>query len=171
MRLETAALHWLLYTQRCHYACCERPPRGCIGQPDIIGITRDRKLTEIEVKRSISDFRANSLKQHVQYREVMMHLWPNQFYFCVPVSLLPKVKAILPAWAGLLVGGCNGSEPYLNIVKVAPPNRLSEKLSTKECVQMARCMANHLAAVEKRYDNVVQEWKHGRDISQVEYQI
>jgi hypothetical protein len=162
MRLETSALHWLLYKHNCHYAVCERPPRGCVGEPDVIGVRRDRKLVEIEVKRSVSDFRANSQKQHVKRRDIYLNLWPVQFYFCVPPALVPKVTPILPQWSGLLCGGCDGRDPYLNVIKNAPTNAASTPLSLREAVAMARCMANHVAAAEKRYDDVVKEWRKGR---------
>jgi hypothetical protein len=156
MRLETRAIHWLLYTRDCRFAVCERTPRHT-GIPDALGVTDARLLVEIEIKRSVSDFRANAHKWHVANRALHIHRWPYQFYFLVPSELVTKVEAMLPEYAGLMT---NDEHP-LRVVKIAPKNRESKRLSVKECVKLARCMANHSAALMKQADTRAEREQFG----------
>lgn len=167
MRLETRALHWLLYKGGCHYAVCERSPRPITGEPDVLGVKAGRRMVEIEIKRSVSDFRANAKKRHVVNRDIYIDRWPYQFYFLVPLALKNKVLPILPSWAGLMTD----ESFYVQIEKVAPINKLSKRLTVKECLRLARNLANHSASVEQRFDNVFQQWKEGRWWPECEYHI
>lgn len=158
MSLETRAIHWLLYEGRCHYAVCERSPRKLTGEPDVLGVRAGRRLVEIEVKRSISDFKANAGKRHVAQREMYLQQWPYQFYFLVPEALVAKIQPLLPSYAGLM----SDTFYYVRVHKVAPVNKESRRLTVSECVRLARCMANHSASLMKRNDEIWNslEWKH-----------
>jgi hypothetical protein len=167
MSLESRAIHWLLYGNRFWLACRERVPRYGLGQPDVIGVRNNRNFTEIEIKRSVSDFRANAKKCHVINRDLNLHRWPRQFYYCVPSNLIDKITPMLPDWAGLL----SDSELWLKVEKEAPINKASQRVSVKECIKLARCMANYCAACERKIDTLTQRFKDGQWQDEAEYLI
>jgi hypothetical protein len=151
MRLETRALHWLMYTRDCLFALRERSPRHCCGEPDALGVTRGRYLIEVEIKRTMSDFRANAKKWHVAGRDWHLNLAPREFWFLLPAALVAKAATELPPFAGLLSD--DGGKSYCREVVAAPKNTESKRLSVKECVKLARCLGNNLMAAEKRCDS------------------
>lgn len=150
MNLELLALRWLLYEKRCEIAICERSPRSLwCGQPDVLGITKARYTIEIEIKRSLSDFRADSDKPSRKYRhsenpnlDKLLSKLPKQFYYLVPAELQARVELILPAWAGLMIPPRPGNSEWLHMCKVAPVNRESKRLAVKECCRLVRMVAN-----------------------------
>ena len=158
MSLETVAMHWLAYEKKCHCVINERSPRYGIGSPDVLGITKDRFLIEIEIKRSVSDFKINAQKHHIINREHWIKTAPRQFYFFVPEDLLQKVETITPEWAGL---ACLKDGYNFAISKQAPVNRESQRLSLKECVKLFRCASNQLVSQSKIIERLKDEWKLG----------
>lgn len=159
MRLEYIALRWLLYEKKCHAALYERSPCSCLwSRPDVLGVTKARFLIEVEVKRSLSDFKANSKKHHVRNREDYLHRWPKQFYYFVPEALALKVQPLVPDWAGL----AKSNGVTFEVVKVAPDNNLSRRLNVKECAQLFRCQSNQLAAAESNLERMRQSFRDGQ---------
>ena len=59
-------------------------------EADFIIMTPNGYLTEIEIKRSFEDFKADFKKEHRHNDEKIYH-----FYFCVPEIILDKVKSYL----------------------------------------------------------------------------
>ena len=139
--MEYAAMRWLWLEKDCHYLLEQRSPRYQNGSPDVIGVTCRRKVIEIEIKRSMSDFRADFKKPHRVNRHLFLDEMPNQFYYMVPENLVDKVLPELPDWAGLIRWRFG---PVVEVVKVSPVNKLSKKLSINECVRMTRMMVNHM---------------------------
>jgi hypothetical protein len=142
-RMENIALRWLAYEKKCLAVLHERTPRYCSGQPDVLGVTKGRYLIEVEIKRSLSDFRANAKKYHVRNRDCFIQNQPRQFYFFVPESIVEKCKAELPPWAGLAK---LQHEVAFNVVVQAPVNNQSRRLSVKECVKLFRNMTNQIVS-------------------------
>ena len=142
MNMELMVMRWLWIQQRCHYVCEQRCPRYFCGSPDVIGVTRSRYVTEIEIKRSLSDFKADSDKWHRKNRDLYLKQQPRLFYYAVPVDLVEKVKPLLPEWAGLLKCNPDLIEPVVEVD--APVNKLSKRLEIKECVKLARQMVSHM---------------------------
>ncbi len=101
-RMRAAAIGWLRYEQRCFLVCWERTPLWSSCRPDLIGVERDRRLIEIEFKQSLSDFKANSRKRGIQFRELSGVGKPLRFYFAVPRKLVSRVKPFLPDGCGLM---------------------------------------------------------------------
>ena len=147
--LELLALRWLRFEKNCPIAMRERTPRYCTGQPDVLGITKHRYLLEVEIKRSVSDFRANEDKRHVKNRDIYISKWPKQFWFCVPADLADRVMPLLPEYAGLLRAPRDDERPIIHCVKHAPVNQASERLTIKEAAKLAHCMANHILSAEQ----------------------
>lgn len=145
MNLELLALRWLLYEKRCLIALRERSPRSVwCGEPDVLGLTKSRHTVEIEIKRSLSDFRADGRKRSRQelFRntERARSLLPRQFYYLVPPELVGRVQEELPTWAGLM--RLAKGEWALTVIKDAPVNPDSTRLSVKECCRLVRMVAN-----------------------------
>lgn len=148
--LELFGYEWLRYQSKCMIIVTERSPREAwAGRPDLLGITKGRFLIEIEVKRTMSDFRANAKKTHILHRTLLgdkhATMYPRQFYFLVSESIADKALPECPEWAGLLQANCG----RVFVSKRAPINRLSRKLSVKECVYMA-CAQSNLTAQQMR---------------------
>jgi len=151
--LELMAMRWLWLDRKCKIVLEQRSPRYWTGHPDVIGVTTSRHLLEIEIKRSVSDFRADAFKHHRLPATRQFHIaeQPRQFYYLAPRDLIEKILPILPTWAGLMKpdGGGYSAE----VVKVAPVNAASKKLSLKECVKLARLMTNHMMTYAKHCEN------------------
>ena len=59
-------------------------------EADLVIMTKSGYLTEIEIKRSWEDFKADFKKDHEHYDERVYN-----FYYCVPESILGKVLEFL----------------------------------------------------------------------------
>lgn len=91
--LKTEAIAWLRYIRRCHLVCTEVGPYNS----DCWGLSDDR-LTEVETKISMADFKADFRKdKHAVYSRQTQNYYgvPNTFYFCVPESLGDKALEFL----------------------------------------------------------------------------
>lgn len=145
---RAAIAGWLRYERRCVMVCWEREILGLDSRrPDMIGVTRDRHVVEVEIKRTMADFRANGKKKY--------HRWanrdeysPRQFYFFVLPEMVEAATAELPSGAGLLttlprkVYGV----PRIMAVVSAPVNKRSPRLDLRT---MARMVEHQTAAVQK----------------------
>jgi hypothetical protein len=100
--LELMAMRWLWLDRNCHYVLRELSPRYSLGKPDVLGVTKDRYLTEIEIKRSVSDFRSDSRKWCRRNRDLNLKSMPKQFYYLMPSTLADKLVSEIPDWAGLV---------------------------------------------------------------------
>lgn len=150
-RLEWYGAHWLKWERRCIFLLMERSPREMWnGRPDLLGITASRYMIEIEIKRSLSDFRANARKDFHSRRslnpEKAAMKAPKLFYFLVPPTIAEKCAAELPENAGLLTV----ENHRIKIITGANPNRLSQKFTIKECAHAAHLMANQVYSMIPR---------------------
>jgi len=151
MSLEHHGLLFLRRDKNCPVALFERTPRYSAGKPDILGVTAAGYLYEIEVKRSLSDFKANGSKRHIMNRDYWeasqnpverehLKIYPKFYWFLVPPILAPKIMESIPQWAGLLVP----NNYNLSEVVTAPVNPYSKKLSVKQCLKLGNLMANQI---------------------------
>lgn len=155
--MELAAMRWLAFEKRCHAVLFERTPDQRFGyRPDVIGLTRDRYLLEVEIKRTVHDFRANSKKAHIRTRDIQLDRWPRQFWFLVPSDILDQVRPLCPKWAGLasLYDGYN-----LMVVVPAPANPGARRLSTKQLARMFHLLSNQLMACEGMWRSKNLPWE------------
>lgn len=150
--LEYHAARWLKWEKRCQLVMTERSPRCWFaGEPDVIGVNPSRFIFEIEVKRSMSDFRANQNKRHMQNRfsndpETAARYTakaPKQFWFLVPPKLVQKVEPELPDFAGLMT--LHGSQ--IQVIRKSPVNNKSEKLTLMECAKLMQCAGNMIISM------------------------
>lgn len=161
MSLELQGALWLKFDKKCPLVFYERTPRYGHGQPDIMGVNDRRFIFEIEIKRTVSDFRANAKKPHIVNRcsteaDVARHyqeMAPRQFWYLVPPKLVERVRPEVPDWAGLLtVENDPGDDGYstpirVKSIKPAPTNALSKKLSPKECIRLFGTLGNQIMSL------------------------
>jgi hypothetical protein len=152
MNLELLAMSWLWREKNCHYILRERSPRWGIGEPDVLAATKDRFLIEVEIKRSLGDFYAESRKRHRRERDYYITRIPKFFYYCAERKLAAKLVDKVPEWAGL-IAPMDGAMWQVQVLKRAPANNASKKLSLEECVKATRQMVNHLMSLEVRIDH------------------
>lgn len=155
MNLELMAMVWLRVEKRCEIVLCERSPRSWFcGQPDVLGITKGRHMVEIEVKRTMSDFRADSRKRSRVNRRHYLDMQPRQFYYLAPAEVAAKIQPGLPEWAGLM----HAAGRYPEVIVRAPVNKVARKLTVKECCRLVPMLTNHILASETSRDNLVSNW-------------
>jgi hypothetical protein len=150
MNLELMALRWLWLEKKCHYVLEQRSPRYHLGSPDALGVMPSRHLIEIEIKRSASDFNADKNKCCRRSRDLFPEHMPRQFYYLMPRPLAEKLEPKIPEWAGLMYNCV--SEQTCIVLKKAPVNLQSEKLTLKECAKLARCMTNHMMSLKVKIE-------------------
>ncbi len=160
MNLELMAMRWLRWEKRCEFVMLERCPRGSCGEPDVIGITRSRYMTEIEIKRSMSDFRADAHKPHRNMWSINPAPLPKQIYYLAPSELAKKLIPLVPTWAGLMAGP-TGDDFNLRVLKTAPVNQLSRRLTIKECCRILHLMSNHAISVFEQRQSAIDRFVRG----------
>ncbi len=130
------------------------------GIPDCLGITKARYTIEVEIKRSLSDFKANAEKHHVRSRDLFLSNWPKEFWFLVPESLALRASQHCPDWAGLAF--MPEKRIHFTITKEAPINREAARLSVKECCKAFHYLSNQLHGAT--------HWP-ARELMPIEYEI
>lgn len=161
MNLELMAMHWLRSEKRCEIVLRERSPRAYpCGQPDVLGVTSSRFLIEVEIKRSVSDFKRDFLKISRRNRDLFPAKQARQFFYFVPANIVEKVEPLVPDWSGLLYVPDDGPlYPYIK--RKAPLNKLSHKLSDDEFQRLFAMLTNHLLSAETSRDNNRQRFFDG----------
>jgi hypothetical protein len=105
---------------------------------DLFVLTKSNLVKEVEIKISVSDFRADFKKWH-QHKSKYV----KEFYYAFPKELYDKVKDEVPEHAGIIICDryANG-RIYARIVKNAKINSKCEKLSVDDQLKIERlgCM-------------------------------
>jgi hypothetical protein len=143
-----------------HHKCivlvpnCSWPGSEC----DVLAVTRDLRIIDIEIKISRSDLRADAAKdkwyhsydwqRHRDYRGPWKDRprerceWPRRVwkhYYCLPESIWqPELLADLPAVSGVLLIREKSDHIYLSAERQAKPNRQAERLTAEQAVDIAR---------------------------------
>lgn len=100
--LRAICAAWLRYTKQCPIVTFERGLNH-FDRPDVLAVTDDRRLIEIEIKISFSDFKADAKKDKWRRQKRGFTVVPAYFYYCVTEEIAPKVLPLLPDGAGLIV--------------------------------------------------------------------
>lgn len=165
--LETYAMEWLRYSARCVLLVNERPIRYGTGRPDCMGVRKNRSIVEVEVKRSLTDFKNNALKRHATYRERGSEYHerqaPSQFYFIVPFKLVAQVTPLLPSYSGLLSAPHAMVKDEAFVVVRAPVNRLAIRLTLRECVEASALQTNMVLAQRRKIDELKERLKQAQE--------
>jgi hypothetical protein len=167
MSIEFAAMRWLAFDKKCHYVLEQRCPRYGLGSPDVIGVTRGRKITEIEIKRTFSDFKADAQKHHRKIQSDHPTLAPYQLYYLVPNKLAEKVLEIIPSTCGLMC--IDKNEVSIKILKDAPINKLSAKLDLEECIRLCRQMTCHSVGYALQLHSIKQRSKYDAEFCHTDW--
>lgn len=133
--IRAAVAMWMRYKKRCPLVCFERDiQEWSHGMPDVLGVTRSRRVIEVEIKVSMSDFRSDKKK-----KKWGDHQRPRQFYYAVPPEMAEKVKEEIAPEHGLmtlsehLLGGAH----IIMVVQKAKPAPNDRKVTVQELVRMA----------------------------------
>jgi hypothetical protein len=125
-------------------------------RPDVLAVNRARKLIEIEVKRTVADFRANGNKAGLHHRWGL----PEQFYFLVPSTIAAEVRPGLGPGHGLLVPNHDRATPSglpdLDVIVPARRDPGARVLGIAALAKMAKHLSGTLvtlAAVNERLRN------------------
>lgn len=159
---RAAAVQWLRYQCQCPVVALERGI-SMGGTPDVIGLTPKRFITEIEIKRTVSDFKRNAKKLagFQRGRSIFADTgWeptrPRLFYFLVPREIADKVQPLLQPEQGLMVLGENSryqGVPEVRVVRVATPSARAKRLTTRQCVDMAKHQTGTLSSLLNKLAN------------------
>ncbi len=154
--LRAIAASWLRYERRCWLVTFERGLEYN-NNPDVLGVNPSRFLIEVEVKVSISDFRADAKKGKWSYREAPSQRQPKFMYYMVPQDLVDKVTVELKPGFGLLTtsGRHNGHTglPELKVMVEAKAQANARRLDIHHIAKLVKHQSAtlaHLAAYEGR---------------------
>jgi len=104
--IKASVASYFRYKIHCPLVCFERALHDYSrsGNPDVLCVTKDRRLIETEVKVSLSDLKNDIKKRKWQFVELdKKHDWTNvyspyKFYYAVPEGLLDKAKEVILDW-------------------------------------------------------------------------
>lgn len=155
--LKGMAASWLRYEKQCPLVMFERG----LGtdKPDILALTKERLLIEIEIKISLSDFRRDQGKRKwIAKRRGLESHAPAFFYFLVPRDLAEKIRHALPDGAGLLVPlqgwkrnpripNPNTGLPDIGSLVAARRHPKAEKLPIRDTIELIRHQSGTLCSM------------------------
>lgn len=149
MRLEIAAMRFLLWQKRCIMTTQERGDSTMLGRPDVLGLTNKREVIEIEIKISVSDLRANAKKEVQKYFAMFPEKGPNYFYYFVPHTIAEKASEIAEPHAGVIMLYENSFEWKV----IRKPKKIhSGYVGLKRAADLMRCQAStNLLLIDKLY--------------------
>lgn len=150
------ATEFLLYDKSCNIVSFERGINDYWGRPDVCGVTSDRKLIEIEIKDSFSDFKANFDKNIIWRYKTMPERAPHYFYFLVNENILEKVLNYTNdkhIGYGILSKDTDSHFEKIKSYKKASLNKEAKKLSIK---QMAVMVQNQSRSYMDLWKNIEQ---------------
>jgi hypothetical protein len=87
MDMEAAAMEWLRYEHQCPLVVIERGVCCYNHRPDVFAVSKKRFGIEVEIKRTLSDFKADFDKRVTAYR-VRGIATIQKFYYLVPRELV-----------------------------------------------------------------------------------
>ncbi len=129
-------------------------------QSDVLVMTKDKRLIEIEVKVTLSDFKADIRKPIWSRRNVSKKFWPWKFYYAVPADLVAKVEPLLYAGCGLVgvAGGYEQSpvpQQAVTVAVTAPKHKDCELVSEKRYARIIAAQSSTLCCALRKNDRRV----------------
>lgn len=142
--IKAAVASYWRYTRQCPLVALEANSMleafNDGGQADVLAVTKQRYLIEVEVKLSLSDFRRDRNKmKHRNFRDGLVKYPTRLFYFAVPRGVANKVSFLcdqLYPYAGVI--GCDGGDEYDIHFYREPKALWGGKLQFKQILRMAR---------------------------------
>ena len=99
---------------------------------DLIVVSQSGYAEEVEIKRSLSDFKADFKKKHGHIDPRLKYL-----YYAMPDYIYAQCKDMIPESAGVYVITLKYGRPVVQCAKVAPKKEC-RKLTTGEVLKIAR---------------------------------
>ena len=99
---------------------------------DMLMVTKNYFLREIEIKVSVSDFKADFKKKHNHEGNI------KQFYYAVPYYILDKIKDLVPEQAGILVAVYENEHWQLKRYKKAVDNKSATPIDEEKLNKIFR---------------------------------
>ena len=99
---------------------------------DMLMVTKNYFLREIEIKISVSDFKADFKKKHNHEGNI------KQFYYAVPYYILDKIKDLVPEHAGILVAVYENKHWQLKRYKKAVDNKSATPIDEEKLNKIFR---------------------------------
>ena len=160
--VKTSVACYFRYIRQYPIVSFERSLKG-LYNPDVLAVTKDRRLIEAEVKISTQDMKNDAKKRIWNIREHSPNLYtiPYQFYYAVPYTMKDKALEIISTWKnenklcgntgliGIIEKDNNIGFKDAVVVKKAPINKNSPKLSVKQVIQMVKNQSGSLCSAMK----------------------
>ena len=99
---------------------------------DMLMVTKNYFLREIEIKVSVSDFKADFKKKHNHEGNI------KQFYYAVPYYILDKIKDLVPEQAGIMVAVYENEHWQLKRYKKAIDNKSATTIDEEKLNKIFR---------------------------------
>ena len=145
---------WLRYERGCYLMAWERIPwEYAHHKPDLVGVDASRKCVEIEIKRSVADFKNDAEKVIWSQRDLFKRAWPQQFYYFVEPAIVDKVLPLVRDGFGLLTFWPEGTKPTvygnkeIKVVKRAVKQKDAKQLTLHQLMVLARAQSGSMAAL------------------------
>ena len=117
-----------------------------IHEVDLLVVSHSGYATEIEIKTSLSDLKADLKKAHGHRSNKIKYL-----YFAVPLELRDKALELIPERAGLLVIMPNkyNNDWYVTNIKAPIVNKQARKLTEKELIKLGSLAAMRIWSLKE----------------------
>ncbi len=145
--------------------CVVANPSWGLGLPweaDLMACTKAGFLTEVEIKVSLSDWKADIHKEKYRKNGTWMQSWWNlikNYYYACPIELAHRHEEVrFPDTAGVLGIGWEKTRWTVEVIKPAVPNNEAKKLTLERMAKLAR-----LGSMRAWGYNLFEEDKDGTD--------
>lgn len=151
--IKAAVACWLRYDRQCPIVTLDRGVYQREGIPDVLAVATDRRIVEVEVKVSLSDFRVDASKRKWAWEEATGK-GPKLFYYAVPNELVAKVRPLLQDGHGLLTVGDHFylGNRTVTVVVNAKRNGKAPRMTMRQMVDLVKNQSGTLCALLKRLD-------------------
>ena len=148
LEVKTAVASYLRYQRQCLLVSFERGPDDyALEYPDVLAVTDDMRLLEVEVKISVSDFR-NDSKKRKWHPSLLDRVAGRTFFYAVPRELIDAVKPCLRKGAGLMSCGSAIGYPG-NVEIIIKAERKADRISPRVFMKMMRAQTGTLISLAK----------------------
>jgi len=154
---RTLAYMWLRYEQGCYVITFERHPYSdrVNAKPDVLGLTKRKRLIEIELKVSLVDMKKDLQKPHrlgiVNDIGRQLPSSPSHLYYMVPAHLVGDATTILPPYTGIISPHPFMRDAYSGFPAVAVHRRSTalhdNPVSTRVIADMVRDLSGTMASL------------------------
>lgn len=120
-----------------------------IHEVDLLVVTPAGYASEIEIKISISDLRADLLKPHQHKSKKIKYL-----YFALPLELKEKAIPIIPEHAGIIFVEPYGDSYYASIFRPAKLNKGHRVLTSDELIHLGQLATMRIWTLKRKLRNI-----------------